>query len=413
MKKRLELNRLPKQVNWKELIAKRQPMVAYCQFKKLPRSKKDDTPPPAAGTTAAAGKIWISGIANANIVDRVLERLDPAGCDLENYTKNPILLANHSYNIYEAVGCVPTLEVKDDGLHFEGWVGDPQLGELTECQNTARSLISQGILQTVSVGFIPKGIEEAQYDDKGNMIQGAIITKWELLEISLIPVPCNADSIFTSEETPGGDQAAKAAPDPTTIQTLVFDKSKYGEGAAVKWAHDHKFHADKVDVTEDSYRIRQRDPGDFEEGSFRTIELTDGVKAVIGKVKKSMRLFQPAVSNDNLKENTEGTDPMANEKTVGPEEMVKEIHGHVKGMAEDVKAMHEVAKSSHEMIKSMYKKADKPVADDAPKDKPKDSADDADADDAKKRLGVLEADLKSLTGSLTQLTEAVKKIAGI
>lgn len=42
-----------------------------------------------------------------------------------------------------------------------------------------------------------------------------------------------------------------------------------------------------VDVTEDYVRIRQRDPGDFEEGSFRTITLSekDGIQAVIGRLK--------------------------------------------------------------------------------------------------------------------------------
>lgn len=40
------------------------------------------------------------------------------------------------------------------------------------------------------------------------------------------------------------------------------------------------------DETSTSYRYRVRDPGDFQEGSFRTISLGDsGVKAVVGKIK--------------------------------------------------------------------------------------------------------------------------------
>ena len=38
------------------------------------------------------------------------------------------------------------------------------------------------------------------------------------------------------------------------------------------------------DVTENSIRLRQREPNDFQEDSFRTIEITDGIKAVIGKL---------------------------------------------------------------------------------------------------------------------------------
>jgi len=40
-----------------------------------------------------------------------------------------------------------------------------------------------------------------------------------------------------------------------------------------------------IDVTENSIRIRQRMPGDFEKDSFRTINITDGVQAVIGRLK--------------------------------------------------------------------------------------------------------------------------------
>ena len=57
----------------------------------------------------------------------------------------------------------------------------------------------------------------------------------------------------------------------TTVQTLICPKSSFTREEAVAWAKEHDFKADKVDETEDSYRLRQRDPGDFQEGSFRTI----------------------------------------------------------------------------------------------------------------------------------------------
>lgn len=74
----------------------------------------------------------------------------------------------------------------------------------------------------------------------------------------------------------------------TEIQTLILDKDVFPKRSdATKWARDHDFRADKVDENENSFRLRQRNPGDFQEGSFRTIELANGVKAVIGKPKKS------------------------------------------------------------------------------------------------------------------------------
>jgi hypothetical protein len=78
--------------------------------------------------------------------------------------------------------------------------------------------------------------------------------------------------------------------DPTTIQTLIFSKEVFDSAeAAQSWAKDHDFKSDKVDETENTYRLRQRDPGDFKDDSFKTIELTDGVQAVIGVLKAAKK----------------------------------------------------------------------------------------------------------------------------
>lgn len=76
---------------------------------------------------------------------------------------------------------------------------------------------------------------------------------------------------------------------PTTVQTLIFSKEKFEtEASAKKWAKDHDFKFGKVDETESSFRLRQRDPGDFRPRLLRTIDLADGVKAVIGRLKESV-----------------------------------------------------------------------------------------------------------------------------
>lgn len=63
------------------------------------------------------------------------------------------------------------------------------------------------------------------------------------------------------------------------IQTLIFDKRKFDRASARAWAQKHDFKASKVDETEDSLRVRQRDPEDGKK--YRTIKLTGGVKAVV------------------------------------------------------------------------------------------------------------------------------------
>jgi 2'-5' RNA ligase len=68
----------------------------------------------------------------------------------------------------------------------------------------------------------------------------------------------------------------------TEVQTIIFDKDVFSLDEARKWLSDNGFKTPAVDETEDSYRFRQREPGDFREGSFRTITLRKGVKAVVG-----------------------------------------------------------------------------------------------------------------------------------
>ena len=57
----------------------------------------------------------------------------------------------------------------------------------------------------------------------------------------------------------------------TDVQTVIFKKDNWTLDKAKKWLKDNKFKSTKVDETEDSFRFRQRNPGDFEKDSFRTI----------------------------------------------------------------------------------------------------------------------------------------------
>lgn len=81
-------------------------------------------------------------------------------------------------------------------------------------------------------------------------------------------------------------EAFKTAPR-TQVQTLLLSKDRFRSPQDAKqWATEHKFRASKVDEKENTYRLRQHAPGLYGPDTFRTIELTDGVQAVIGKRKK-------------------------------------------------------------------------------------------------------------------------------
>jgi hypothetical protein len=101
------------------------------------------------------------------------------------------------------------------------------------------------------------------------------------------------EAAVQAEKSVHGDEAiatatriVKADRDPTSIQTLIFDGDRFSVEEAKAWAKKNGFEAGKVDQTEGgSIRLRQREPGEFKPDSFRTIALTDGVKAVVGRPK--------------------------------------------------------------------------------------------------------------------------------
>lgn len=86
------------------------------------------------------------------------------------------------------------------------------------------------------------------------------------------------------------------AGEPTTIQSLIFDKKKFKTAADAKgWIKKAKgkFHAATMRETPGEWRFRQIPPGKFQQDSFRTIQLTDGVQAVIGKLKPGVKKSAP------------------------------------------------------------------------------------------------------------------------
>lgn len=60
--------------------------------------------------------------------------------------------------------------------------------------------------------------------------------------------------------------------DSTTVQTVLFDKESWDAKRAKAWLKEHDMTAGKIDETGGKLRFRQRDPGDFEGDSLRTMQ---------------------------------------------------------------------------------------------------------------------------------------------
>jgi hypothetical protein len=72
------------------------------------------------------------------------------------------------------------------------------------------------------------------------------------------------------------------------VQSLLFDRARWGPKSASNWALDHKFVSPTPDITEQKIRLRQYTP-DASAERYRTIEFRPGVQAVIGFAKGRRR----------------------------------------------------------------------------------------------------------------------------
>lgn len=134
--------------------------------------------------------IIIEGYANAATVDRMNERIDPSGWNLDNYKKNPIVLFDHGHD--PQFGTMPIGKAVDVAADDKGLYAKIKLSNSkTEKISAVRDLVEEGILKTFSVGFAPK--DRTKSEDGSH----TVITAAELIECSVVPVPMNQDSTFS------------------------------------------------------------------------------------------------------------------------------------------------------------------------------------------------------------------------
>lgn len=131
----------------------------------------------------------IKGYANRNTVDRGAERVDPMAFlgTMEQYMQNPVVFYNHDWEV--PVGKVTSFDVKEEGLEVE-----VEVAEGYEEADKVWAYIEQDLVKSFSIGFVPKKLEYAPKDDY------VTIKELELLEVSIVTIPMNAESLFSISE---------------------------------------------------------------------------------------------------------------------------------------------------------------------------------------------------------------------
>lgn len=133
----------------------------------------------------AGGDLKITGYASTSDTDRVgdiiLASAWTTNGGLDNYNKNPIILFNHDYD--DPIGKAVDLQVDSRGLKITAIISK-------SAGDNTWGLINDGVLTTFSVGFM---VKDAMYNEIND---GFIIKDAELLEISVVSVPCNQEAVF-------------------------------------------------------------------------------------------------------------------------------------------------------------------------------------------------------------------------
>jgi HK97 family phage prohead protease len=128
--------------------------------------------------------------------------------DLRYFKKNNVLLDSHNYDSIEnIIGKITNIK-QDKVLE-----GDVSFHLANPKGVLAREQVKDGFGNALSVGFIPK-----EFDDKGT------IMKSELLEVSKVSVPANAEALFVKEEIK--EEIIEKKEEPIIVSLLPTKKQK-------------------------------------------------------------------------------------------------------------------------------------------------------------------------------------------
>jgi HK97 family phage prohead protease len=130
-------------------------------------------------------------------VDRAMDTVAVEGWELTRYRQNPVVLWSHHANELP-IGRVIEIGVVGDALKATVEFVDSNMPCIGEKAEAIFQLCKSGFLNATSVGFEPLEFAMTSDPDRGggDWFPGIDFTKQELLELSIVTVPCNPDALI-------------------------------------------------------------------------------------------------------------------------------------------------------------------------------------------------------------------------
>lgn len=144
--------------------------------------------------TKAVGDRQVRVIVSTADVDRAGDIIEPSGIDFAAYRKNPVVLYQHDHD--EPIARCAEIGVVNGRV--EALVQFPDAGA-SEDSDKVYNLIKAGVLNAVSIGFIP--VEYIPMDPKEPWGPRKYVS-CECIEFSIVSVPCNSNALIIERTIP-------------------------------------------------------------------------------------------------------------------------------------------------------------------------------------------------------------------
>lgn len=174
-------------------------------------------------------------VITTNAVDGDFESIDPKGMRKERYDENPVVLMCHDYHALP-VGKCQWIKSTETGYKAKTWY-PPRPKDLVGdwFVDTCFALVQADVLRGKSIGFVElkSHVPNQKEIDSFPFLENCkrIIDDWDLLEYSVVSVPCNPEAVLMEKIAKGlpADHLKRLGieiPKPQVIKEVVKDQLK-------------------------------------------------------------------------------------------------------------------------------------------------------------------------------------------